>query len=136
MIGVAFQVGASVALVVIVLVFMWRMPRRGEAYYPWAPPMALGSVWIGLLGVLSAAAMFFVPSPDAMVIAVCQFLAPISVGLAVLVFWVYRGADDAETILLQRLQAKVGLALGVLAVAVGYAYVLSHKAPLTPIGSP
>lgn len=136
MIGVAFQVGASIALVVIVLVFMWRMPRRGEAYYPWAPPMALGSVWIGLLAVLSAAAMFVVATPDAMVIAVCQFLAPIALGLAVLVFWIYRGADAAETIELQRTQASVGLGLAVAAVAIGYAYVLTHKAPLSPIGSP
>ena len=45
------QVLGSAALVIAVLWFMWRLPRRGESLFGWAPPMALFSPWLGLFAV-------------------------------------------------------------------------------------
>lgn len=128
------QVLASALIVAGVLVFMWRLPRRGEWLYPWAPPLALGSAWLGLLALVLTALLWVLPAPDAWLVVLFLALDPAAIAAAVLVHWIYRGAAGSETIELQRLQAKVGLTLGVLAVALGYAYVMTHKTLFTPVG--
>ena len=103
---VAMQVGASVLLVAVVLYFMWRMPRRGDALAGWAPPLAFMSAWSGLLAVVFSALLWVLPYP---------------------VLWIHRGATASEPVDMQRLQARVGVALGAVAVAIGYVYVMTHK---------
>ena len=39
-----------------------------------------------------------------------------------------------QTIYLQQMQARVGITLGLIAVTIGYIYVITHKAPFTPVG--
>jgi len=70
---------------------------------------------------------------------VLLLLDPGSIAAGTLVFWIYRGfgqASDSQaaTVDLQRFQARVGLAMGLLAVAIGYVYVMTHKQPFTPVG--
>ncbi len=132
---VTLQVAASFLLVGAVLYYMFRLPRRGEALYGWAPPLALLSVWSGLIAAVLSPLLWVVRHPDIWIVAFLLLLEPAALAAGTLVLWIYRGLDTAEqTILVQRLQAKTGIGLGLIAVAVGYAYVLSHKTPFTPVG--
>lgn len=134
--SVAIQVIVSILLVAAVLWFMWRMPRGNESLYGWAPPLALGSAWAGLAAVLLTALLWVVSVPDRWLPAVFIVLDPFAIGAGVLVLWIYRGHDASnETIEAQQVQAKVGIALGIVAVALGYVYVMTHKTPFTPVGS-
>ena len=52
-----------------------------------------------------------------------------------MVLWTYRKSDmSVETIAAQRLQAWIAITLGLIAVAIGYTYVMTNKAVFTPIG--
>ena len=124
---VAMQVGASVLLVAVVLYFMWRMPRRGDALAGWAPPLAFMSAWSGLLAVVFSALLWVLPYPDLWVVALFLVLDPLACAAGVLVLWIHRGATASEPVDMQRLQARVGVALGAVAVAIGYVYVMTHK---------
>ena len=129
------QVAASFALVGAVIYYMFRLPRSGEALYGWAPPLALLSVWSGLVAVLLSPLLWVVRYPDLWIAAFLLLLEPAALAAGTLVLWIYRGLNtDEQTILVQRLQAKIGVSLGLAAVAVGYAYVLCHKTPFTPVG--
>ena len=129
------QVAASFLLVAVVMWFMFRLPRRGESLYGWAPPLALLSVWSGLAAVVLTPLLWIVRYPDVWIAAFLLFLEPASLAAGILVLWIYRDLNTGEkTILLQRLQARIGIGLGLTAVAAGYAYVLMHKTPFTPVG--
>ena len=129
------QVTASLLLLAGVLFFMWRLPKRSGAHFRWAPPLALLSPWAGLAAVLASALLWVVSQPDPWVAAVLLVLGPLSIGTGILVLWMYRRIDDPPpAALLHRLQARVGIGLGLLAVALGYAFVLTHKTPFTPVG--
>lgn len=131
----SLQLVVSALIVLGVLWFMWRLPRRGEPLFPWAPPLAIISVWGGLLALAGSALLWLLPYPDRWVVLLFLILDPAAIATGTLVLWIYRGHEGTwETIALQRLQARVGIALGLLAVAVGYLYVLSHKTPMTPVG--
>ena len=130
------QVAGSVLLVMVVLWFMWRLPRRGEALFGWAPPLALLSAWGGLLALAATLLLWVVSTVDAWLVLVLLMLDPGAIATGVLVLWIYRGhLGTSETIEMQVIQAKVGIFLGCIAVAIGYLYVMTHKTPFTPIGS-
>jgi len=132
---VTTQVIASAFIVLAVLWWMWRLPRKGATYDAWAAPLALGSAWAGLLGLVLSLLLWLVPFPDALVVALFLVIDPIAIGTGTLVFWIYRGLLlSEEEIDMQRVQAKVGLVLGIAAVAIGYIYVMTHKTPFTPVG--
>jgi len=129
------QVLASAALVIAVFYWMWRLPQTGEKYFGWAPPLALASVWLGLAAVIASALLWFLPYPDQWVAATFLVLDPGAIGAGALVLWIYRGHENTEpTIDIQRLQAKVGITLGIAAVILGYIYVMTTKPPGTAIG--
>ena len=129
------KVLVSALLVAGVLWFMWRLPRRGQRLFGSAPPLALGSAWAGLIAAVVSALLWWLPHPDRWVTALFLFVDPAAVAAGVLVLWIYRGwRDGGETVSAQRIQARVGIALGLLAVALGYWFVMSRKDPFTPIG--
>ena len=124
------QVALSFLLVAVVLFFMWRLPRRGESFFGWAPPLALVSAWTGLIAVICAVVTWFVSRPDPLIAASFLFVDPVAIAMGALVLWIYRGYESPEqTISEQRIQATVGIALGILAVVVGYVFVFVHKPP-------
>ncbi|MBI1338546.1 MAG: hypothetical protein GC164_16505 [Phycisphaera sp.] len=129
------QVGSSVLLVAAVLFFMWKMRTDGQAYYPWGPPTALCSAWLGLVALLLSVLLWWLPRADLWLAALLLILDPVSIGSGVLVLWMYRREKQPDdTIVLQRVQGKVGIALGVLAVVLNYVFVMTHKTPFTPVG--
>jgi hypothetical protein len=129
------QILASGALVAVVLWFMWKLPRKGEALFSWGPPLALLSAWGGLLSLLTTVLLWLLPFPDVWIVVTFLGLYPASIASGTLVLWIYRGlADTQGTIASQLTQAKVGITLGLLAVVLGYVYVLTHKTPFTPVG--
>lgn len=130
------QLLASAALVVAVLWFMWRLPRKNTATYAgWTPWLAIGSAWAGLFAVVSAGLLWVLPYPDRWLPWILLLLCPAAVGAAVLVFWVYRGQTNSGPAAMHRTQARFGLTLGLLAVLIAYAFVLTHKALFTPVGA-
>ena len=132
---VTVEVGLSILLVTAVLWWMWRLPQHGDVWYGWAPPLALGSAWCGLLAGVVSLFLWGVGTPDGWLPVVLLFLAPGSIAAGLGVLWIYRGLEESlATVNQQKLQARVGIVLGALAVAVGYYYVLTHKRPFTPIG--
>lgn len=136
------QLIASAFIVIAVLWWMWRMPaKRGEALFAWAPPLALFSVWIGLASLLCTGALWLVTFPDAWLVVIFLLMDPGALTAGVLVLWIYRHyepsaetGDTPDTAQLQRQQAWVGIIFTLLAVAGGYAYVMTHKSPFTPVG--
>ncbi len=130
------KVSASLALVAVVLWWMWRRPVR-ESLYAWAPGLALSSAWLGLISAALSAALWVLPYPDRWVTALFLLIDPAAGACAILTFWILREQPhDNAPAQAQRLQATVGLALTLLAVALGYAFVLTSKAPFTPVGAP
>jgi len=128
------KVVASLALVALVLWWMWRRPVR-EALYPWAPPLALASAWLGLLAGALSAGLWVLPYPDRWVVILLLVLDPAATATAVLTFWILRKVPhDDPPAQAQRLQASVGLGLAMVAIALGYLFVMTHKTPFTPIG--
>jgi hypothetical protein len=135
MMQVAIQVAASVGLVVAVLWWMWRLPRENEALFGWGPPLGLLSAWCGAVSILGTACLWIAPQPDKWIAMLFLILEPAAVAGGILVLWIYRGyEDDGQTISLQRQQATVGITLGLIAVAAGYLFVMTHKTPFTPVG--
>ena len=139
-IRLAIQLIVSAALVVGVLWFMWRLPQRhSESFYRLAPILALGSAWIGLTAVVVSSSLWWVLLPDRWLVIVFLLLDPLSIGVGVLVLWTYRGYDVqspsyASAVRPQCWQAWVGIVMGLVAVVVGYCYVMTHKTPFTPVG--
>lgn len=131
----ALQLVISALIVIGVLLYMWRMPRNGERYFGWAPWLALGSTWVGVLAVVVSALLWVLPWPDRWVSVTFLALDPLAIGTGVLVLWIYRGhAGKLPTITAQILQSKVGIALGLAAVTIGYLYVMTHKVIGSPVG--
>ena len=127
------ELAASAALVAAVLFGMWRLPRS-ERFYAWGPPLALISAWMGLFAVLGSAMLWLVSVPDVAITLMFLLLDPAAIAAGVLVLWIYRGhqsgnAPGAQTIEMQLLQSRVGVGLGVFAVAIGYIFVFWHHAP-------
>ena len=145
----ALQVGVAILLVAAVLWWMWHMPRDAESPPGWAAWLALVSPWAGLLAAGMSVLVWLTRWADLLLAITLLALDPLAVGCGVLVLWTMRdpqgrgapskGAagpvgEDADAADLQRIQAWTGIALGLVAVAVGYTYALSHKTPFTPVG--
>lgn len=129
------QVSLAILITATVLWFMFRIPRRGESFYEWAPPLALFSAWMGLAALTLSGLLWLMELSDQWVALGLLLVDPATLTAGILVLWIYRtNPNPATTIQLQRLQAKVGIALGLAAIALGYAYVLNHKTPFTPVG--
>ncbi len=132
------QVAGALLLVAAVLWWMWRLPRRGGPPPASAAWLALLSPWVGLAAFATAALAWLIAWADLLLTVTLLALSPLAVGAGVLVLWVHRGASPADEHAaarsLQRLQAWVGLVLGLAAVAVAYAFALTHKTPFTPVG--
>lgn len=140
---ILWQLLASAILVAAVLFFMWRLPPAGEGLLPWAPPLALLSAWSGLIALVVSLALWILPYPDRWLTALFLALDPAAVGSGTLVLWLYRGhrhtgeqdgAGPADPAAAHRMQAKVGLSLGLAAIVAGYIFVMTHKTPFTPVG--
>lgn len=130
-----FLVLASCGLVAVVLWFMFRLPASGTGLYPWAPPLALASVWFGVAAAVLAAVLWLVAHADYWVALALLVVDPAALTAGVMVLWIYRrDAGVEETVVLQRLQARVGIVLAMVAVAMGYVFVMTHKMPFTPVG--
>ncbi len=99
--------------------------------------LALLSVWVGLLSLIVATSMaihrpFFT---DMNVVGVLWFESPGALCFGGLILWAYRKEDDSDpAIQSQRLQAKVGITLAILAAAIVYILIIySQKLePLVP----
>ena len=132
---IALQLILSALIVVAVIWTIFRIPREGQALFGWAPRMALLSVWTSLAAVVLAGATWLLPAADVWIALSLLVVDPASLAAGVGVLWIYRGlVTDQPTVTMQRLQAKLGILLGLVAVAIGYSYVLTHKAPFTPVG--
>lgn len=134
---------ASAALVVGVLWFMWRLPRRGlNTLTTTGPVLALGGVWLGVASVAASAGLWWSGRPDWLVTVTFLLLDPVTIAAGVLVLWLQRGAAETvgqdramlEAVARQRQQAWLAIALGVVAVVLGYVFVMTHKQPFTPVG--
>ena len=129
------QILASALLVAVVLWFMWKLPRRSTALFGWGPPLALLSAWCGLASLVVTGLLWVLPFPDVWLVGAFLGLYPGAIASGTLVLWIYRGhTDEQATITSQLVQAKVGIGLALLAVALGYVYVMTHKTPFTPVG--
>lgn len=129
------QVALSVGLVVVVVWWMWRLPRKSEGLFGWGPPLGLLSAWCGAISFLGSACLWIAPYPDKWIAVLFLVLEPAAVASGILVLWIYRGVEaDGATVSLQRQQAVVGIVIGLAAVAAGYVFVMTHKTPFTPVG--
>ena len=129
------KVALSFLLVAIVIWWMWRLPRRGESYFNWAPALALLSVWMGLIALVVSLGLWVVAWPDPVIAAVFLALDPVALTTGTLVLWIYRHYETTEpTVSNQKLQARVGLTMGFLAVAAGYLFVMTYKEPGSIVG--
>lgn len=130
--NLTLQVGFSILLVVAVFFFMWRMPNKGEAFYPYAPPMALASAWTGLLATIISALLWLLPYPDYWLWGTLWLLDPAAICLGCLVLWIYRDEVHLnDTINAQQLQSKVGVTLGLIGATLGYTFVML-RTPMPP----
>lgn len=83
--------------------------------------------------------LWWVGYPDVWLVGLLLLVDPATIAAGILVLWLYRGpltaqGDEAVAMGRQRQQAVVGIALGLLAVALAYVYVMTHKRPFTPVG--
>ena len=125
----------SALIVIAVLWFMWRLPDTGDMWFTLAPTFGLFGVWGGLVAVVVSAATWYVSVPDHWLPLVFLGLDPAALCAGIMVLWTYRKSDmSVETIAAQRLQAWIAITLGLIAVAIGYTYVMTNKAVFTPIG--
>jgi len=132
------QVLISAGIIYGVIWWMWRIKGEPIVDSAAAPVLAFASVWAGLASVVVGGYLWFASA------AACDWWVPIHVGvwsLAIcfsgLSMWIYRqtpAEQMSEPIQLQRAQARIGLILGLVGVVLWYVFVLTHKAPLTPIG--
>ncbi len=101
---ITLQVVVSALIVAAVLWWMWRLPRRDDAMFAWAPPLALLSAWCGVLSLIGSACLWVVPYPDNWITILFLLLDPAAIASGTLVLWIYRGGDRAAaTIQLQRM---------------------------------
>lgn len=129
------QVAASLVLVAAVLWFMWKLPASGERFFTWAPPLALMSAWAGLIAVVFSIVLWWLPGPDVWLTGILLVLDPAALCGGILVLWIYRKHDGAQpTVSAQLVQARAGIILALVAVTLGYIFVMTHKTPFSPVG--
>jgi len=129
-IRLTLQVIVSILFILAVLWALWRLPASEDADGGFAPVLAFASPWLGVAAALSGVALWFVADSSvgiAVVVCVALYAAALAGGGWVL--WTYRALPPERTpeeISLQRLQARVGIGLGLVAVVLWYVYVATH----------
>lgn len=97
--------------------------------------LALASAWIGLISLLIATTMWlYRPAfTDLGIALVLYFGAPGSMCLGGMVLWAHRKEDSASAgVAAQRLQARVGIILALIAIVIVYALVICAKTLMRP----
>lgn len=132
----SLQVIVSLLIIFGVLWWVWRLPAKPTTESSAAPVLAFGSVWFGLAALAVDGWLWFTPNPDAwVVVETLLYAGTLTTGY--LAVWIYRGTPEtmrSDEVQMQRLQAQVGLTLGIFAVIFWYLFILVHKPILTPIG--
>lgn len=132
-IRLSLQVIGSLVIIFGVLWWMWRIPGEAESGSLAAAVLAFCSVWIGLVAIGVAGWLWWSANPGPWAVAsVLVWAAGLSCGL--LALWTYRhtpASAMSEEVLLQRLQARVGVALGLVAVAMWYVFMIVRLSTLT-----
>jgi len=133
-IRLTIQVVVSLVIIFGVLWWMWRIPGEAVTASISATVLAFCSVWIGVaaIGVVGWLWWTAHPGPWA-VVSVLIWAAALSTGL--LALWTYRHTPRdrmPEEVLLQRVQARVGVALGLIAVVMWYVFMIVRLSMLAP----
>lgn len=132
-IRLTIQVVISLGIIFGVLWWMWRLPGEAAPGSTLAAALAFCSVWIGVGAVVVAGWLWWTSRPQLWaVVTVLIWAAALSTGL--LALWTYRHTpieQMPEEVLLQRLQARVGIGLGLVAVALWYAFMISRFSTLS-----
>ncbi len=127
----SIQVTVSIAFIIGVSWYLWRLPGEAVTESAAAPLLAFASAWLGLIAVGAGAAQWWVSDPDRwVVLVVLLYAAAISTGGFAL--WTYRhtpASQMTEPIQMQRFQARAGIVLGFLAVVLWYVFILTHLPP-------
>lgn len=130
------QVIISLAIIYAGIWGMFRIPGKPVLDSAAAPILAFSSVWVGMVSIITAIYLWITAIPDIwVVVVVIAYSAAISI--AGFCMWIYRHTPPSqftEPIHLQRLQARVGIMLGMISVVLWYIFILTHKQILTPTG--
>lgn len=136
-IRLTIQVVVSLLIIFGVLWWMWRIPGEAIRGSVAAAMLAFVSVWFGVAAIVAAAWLWWTSVPQFWAITtVLIWAAAISTGL--LALWTYRHTPPDQMLAevhLQRAQARVGVALGLVAVTMWYIYMITRFSGL-PIQEP
>ncbi len=139
-IRLTIQVVVSLLIIFGVLWWMWRIPGEAIRGSVAAAMLAFVSVWFGVASIGAAAWLWWTSVPQFWAVStVLIWAAAISTGL--LALWTYRHTpvdQMPEEVHLQRMQARLGVALGLVAVALWYIYMITRFSglPTAPLEAP
>lgn len=132
-IRLTIQVIVSLMIIFGVLWWMWRIPGEPVTASLAATTLSFVSVWVGVASVGVALWLWWTSNPQMWAItSVLIWAAALSSGL--LALWTYRHTPVdrmPEEVLLQRLQARVGVGLGLVAVVLWYIFMIVRFSSLT-----
>ena len=127
------QVVISLMIIFGVLWWMWRLPGEAVEGSNAATTLSFSSVWLGVASIVVAVWLWWTDDPQFWAVTtVMMWAAALSTGL--LALWTYRHTPIdrmAEEVLLQRLQARVGVGLGLVSIALWYAFMILRFSTLT-----
>ena len=127
------QVIVSLMIIFGVLWWMWRIPGEPVTASLAATTLSFASVWLGVASVGVAMWLWWTSQPQMWAItSVLMWAATLTSGL--LALWTYRHTPVdrlPEEVLLQRLQARVGVGLGLLAIFLWYIFIIVRFSSLT-----
>lgn len=130
------QVILSIAFIFGVLWIMFRVKGEPVTDSSAAPLLAFTSIWLGVAAIALGIILWWAANPDPwVVVTVLAYAGAISIGG--LALWIYRHTPPemtTEPIRMQKLQARIGIAMGLTAVALWYVFIFTHKPILTPTG--
>lgn len=139
-IRLTIQVLVSLLIIFGALWWMWRIPGEATTGSIAATMLAFVSIWFGVASIAAAVWLWWTSVPQFWAVTtVLIWAAAISTGL--LALWTYRHTPPdqmPEEVHLQRMQARVGVALGMVAVALWYTYTISRfsRLPIAEPGAP
>lgn len=133
-IRLTIQVIVSLIIIFGVLWWMWRIPGEPVTASLAATTLSFSSVWLGVASVFIAAWLWWTTQPEFWAITtVLVWAAALSTGL--LALWTYRHTPIdrmPEEVQMQRLQARVGVTLGLISVTLWYIYMIARFSTLSP----
>lgn len=110
--------------------WMFRIPGEAVIESASAPILAFVSVWLGVAAAGQGAWMWIRNHPELLISTAITYAAALST--AGWALWTYRHTPPdqmTEEIQLQRLQSRVGIALGLVAVFLWYTFIFTHVRP-------